>query len=177
MLSERDLYGYEINKLIQQKYVHFTRVSVSTIYYTLDGLESNGYIMKREEKVGNRPARSIYQITSKGKKEFENILNLNLKKENLMVCMNDPYNLPFSLMGRLPPDEVEQLLKKREAMIGDRKIEMMMMRQSIGDLSESDDHSEYDLFTLLLIDRGIAHLEAEEGWIREVIEIITSEEQ
>ncbi len=177
MLSERDLYGYEINKIIQQKYVHFTSVSVSTIYYTLDGLENNGFIMKREEKVGNRPARSIYHITSKGKKEFEKILNRNLRKESLMVCMNDPFNLPFSLMGRLPCTEVQQLLSKRREMITERKTEMEMMRQSVSDLSESDEHPECDLFTLLLIDRGIAHLEAEERWILGVIETVGSEDQ
>jgi len=177
MLIERERYGYEINKLLKEKYALYTRVSSSSIYYTLDRLASEGLISKREEKVGNRPTRSTYSITQTGKKEFRTKLLKMVKREGGKVHQMDPFNLPFSLMDHLPQEilsdyERNYIMEKRRVRVEEQMKELKHLFASIEPLVAKGDDPELDLFTLMLIRRGIVHLQAENRWIKEVIDTI-----
>jgi len=177
MLIERERYGYEINKLLKEKYALYTRVSSSSIYYTLDRLASEGLISKREEKVGNRPTRSTYSITQTGKKEFRTKLLKMVKREGGKVHQMDPFNLPFSLMDHLPQEilsdyERNYIMEKRRVRVEEQMKELKHLFTSIEPLVVKGDDPELDLFTLMLIRRGIVHLQAENRWIKEVIDTI-----
>lgn len=178
MLTERERYGYEISKLLKEKYALYTRVSSSSIYYTLDRLAGDGLISKREEKVGNRPTRSIYTITPLGKKEFRTKLLKMVKREGGKVHQMDPFNLPFSLMDHLPQEilsdyERKYIMEKRKVKVGEKLIDLKHLFTSIEPLVEKGEDPEMDLFTLMLIRRGIVHLQAENRWIKEVIDTIS----
>jgi DNA-binding PadR family transcriptional regulator len=177
LLNERDLYGYEIKHILKEKYSYFTKVSFSTIYYTLDKLEDEGFITKREEKVGNRPTRSIYHITPQGKKEFQMSLLKVLKKEGKRTSLMDPFNLPFSLMGKLPQEVLSdydriRILEGKKSAIGEVRGELKGVCARICEIPEHERGPEMDIYTCLLIKRGIAHMDAELSWIDEVIEEI-----
>ena len=175
LLNEQDMYGYEINNILREKYSHFTRVSFSSIYYTLDRLEENGLITKREEKVGNRPARHIYHITPVGRKEFENILTKAIKKESTRINQQEPFNLPFSLMGRLPVDEATKVLEKRLELVVEEIVAHKDIYVGLTGLHSKKENPQIDLFLLLLVRRGIIHMEAEERWLKECLETIAKE--
>jgi len=177
MLNERERYGYEINKLLKEKYSLYTRVSSSSIYYTLDSLAKEGLITKREEKVGNRPTRSIYSITPVGKKEFRTKLLKMVKREGGKVHQMDPFNLPFSLMDHLPQEilsdyERKYIMEKRRDKVDEQLQGLKHLFTTIEPLVAEGKDPELDLFTLMLIRRGIVHLQAENRWIKEVIDTI-----
>jgi len=175
LLNEQDMYGYEINNILREKYAHFTRVSFSSIYYTLDRLEEKGFITKREEKVGNRPARHIYHITPEGKKEFDKTLTKTVRKESTRIHQQEPFNLPFSLMGRLPVDEAAKVLEKRLELAVEEIVAHKDMYVGLTESHSKKDNPEIDLFLLLLVRRGIIHMEAEERWLKECLETIAKE--
>jgi len=180
LLNERELYGYEINRILREKYSHFTRVSFSTIYYTLDQLTEKGLITKREEKVGNRPVRSIYKITPAGKKEFQKKLLKSIRKEGKRTRHMDPFNLPFSLMGKLPQEILSDydrimLLEERIQEINSVMKELKGYFLKGEPISNEILDPECDMYSSLLIRRGIHHMGAEISWLNEVITKIKNE--
>lgn len=178
LLNEHDLYGYEINTILREKFVYFTKVSFSSVYYTLDKLLVEGLITKREEKVGNRPPRFIYSITQTGRKEYMIKLMKSINREGKRIDQMDPFNLPFSLMGRMPQEimsdfDRKQLLEDRKKAAETLKEELEHMHTKVLDMDKDcKDRPELDSFTTLLIRRGIHHLEAEIKWLNEVLKSI-----
>jgi len=175
LLSDRELYGYEINRILRKKYMRFTRVSFSSIYYTLDRLEKDGLITKREEKVGNRPARHIYRITPEGRAELQKRLPEKIRKEGMKINIFDPFNMPFSLMGKLPESALE-LLKMRLNVVRERLEEVEKHHLILTELKKKKDVPELDAFALTLIRRGILHLKAEKKWLEETIGLLRRKE-
>ena len=174
LLNERELYGYEIKQILKEKYSYFTKVSFSSIYYTLDRLGEEGFITKREEKVGTRPIRSIYKITPAGTKEFRTKLLKALKKEGKRTNLMDPFNLPFSLMGKLPQEilsdyERIRILEEKKQAIVNVRGELQGICNRICEIPEMGRDPEHDTYTCLLIKRGIMHMEADLTWLDEVI--------
>lgn len=68
LLKKREIYGWEIPKLIEKEF-NF-RPGKITPYRVLYRLEKNGFV---KSKVVER--RRVYQITEKGKKELESAKN------------------------------------------------------------------------------------------------------
>lgn len=70
-LLEKDSYGYEINKCIQEKTNYEYELKEATLYSAFRRLEQNGMITSYwgDETTGAR--RRYYSITNKGKKIYE----------------------------------------------------------------------------------------------------------
>ena len=95
-LYNRDSYGYEINKAIQQASNGQYELKEATLYGAFRRLEDNGYIVSYwgDETTGAR--RRYYRCTDKGKefflascKEWENAKNLIDKLINTGVNVNE----------------------------------------------------------------------------------------
>jgi len=67
LLSEKDMYGYEMIENLKQKSNHVFDLKAGTLYPLLHGLESKGYLCSYEERIGAKP-RKYYSLTNKGKK-------------------------------------------------------------------------------------------------------------
>ena len=67
-LKDRELYGWEVQSLIEKKF-NF-KPGLITPYRVLYRLEKDGFV-----KSGLKERRRIYKITGKGKKELENAKN------------------------------------------------------------------------------------------------------
>jgi DNA-binding PadR family transcriptional regulator len=82
LLKDKPKYGYEIRKLIQEKYGF--KPGAVTAYVVLYKLVKGGYIsLKEEKKEGKGPARKYYEITDEGRKlllKGEKFLEETLKK-------------------------------------------------------------------------------------------------
>lgn len=61
-LSERPMHGYEIMKVIGERFSGFYAPSPGVVYPTLQMLEDDGHIKARKEK-----GKKIYQITKSGR--------------------------------------------------------------------------------------------------------------
>lgn len=70
MLVEGQMYAYEINKKLEEKF-GFSTATV-TVYVVLYKMQREGLIRVREEKsVLGRPDRKYYEITERGRKVFQ----------------------------------------------------------------------------------------------------------
>lgn len=106
-ISERDCSGYDIMTLIRQRELdRWAKISTSTIYNRLNRLERNGFLEGRNEREGNRPERTTYSITEKGREL--------LKKEvvkHLIGFNDDPRTLGYAFLYATDPIEVARTLE------------------------------------------------------------------
>jgi len=113
LLHERPLYGYEIKHIIEEHMGDWTSVAFGSIYFALDRLSEERYVEKvATEHSGNRPSRSVYQITPAGREEF-----LRLLRESWQKFERTYYEIDMCLffLDRLPVDEVKGYLRRRVA--------------------------------------------------------------
>ena len=57
LLNENDMHGYRLNEYVNQAMGLYTEIKKSTVYYTLDKLEKDGYVEQEVERKGRRPER------------------------------------------------------------------------------------------------------------------------
>jgi PadR family transcriptional regulator len=69
LLSEREMYGYEIARAIQAITANAIAVGEGVLYPTLHALEMRGLLRARRKRVDGR-TRVYYSMTSKGRRRF-----------------------------------------------------------------------------------------------------------
>ncbi len=74
LLSEKDMYGYEMIDTLRQKSQNVFELKAGTLYPLLHGLEDKGMLTSYEQEYAGK-SRKYYSITRNGKKL------LNQKKE------------------------------------------------------------------------------------------------
>lgn len=74
LLREGPKHGYEIKLKIKEILFLFAGIDIKSIYYPLRVLEKKGMVAKKTDKAGRRPQRFVYQLTSRGRKRFEELL-------------------------------------------------------------------------------------------------------
>ena len=71
LLNERDMYGYELVKEMDQRSDHHLQMKEGTLYPALHKLEKQEYIEFYWQNQAKGPARKYYRITEHGKKILE----------------------------------------------------------------------------------------------------------
>ena len=67
LLRERPLYGYEIKHIIEDHMGDWTNIAFGSIYFALKKLAEEGFVERAAvEREGNRPSRTVYQLTPAG---------------------------------------------------------------------------------------------------------------
>ncbi|MEC5425529.1 PadR family transcriptional regulator [Virgibacillus sp. C22-A2] len=66
LLNERDMYGYELVKEMDQRSEHHLQMKEGTLYPALHKLEKQEYIEYYWQHQEKGPARKYYRITSEG---------------------------------------------------------------------------------------------------------------
>lgn len=66
MLSLEPMSGYDMKKFTKEVFSHFWSESYGQIYTNLKILLKDGWVIYKEEKDGNRPAKKVYEITDLG---------------------------------------------------------------------------------------------------------------
>lgn len=156
-LSERPMHPYEISSTLRQRGKEASiKLNFGSLYSVVTALEKHGLITERERiREGNRPERTVYEITRDGEAEFEDWL-----AELLRTPTPDPSSLEsaLSLMAGLPPDEAASLLEERAT-----RLELEKGRVE-SDLAWSRDHGLPDVFLVEAIYRA-AMLGAERDFV------------
>lgn len=94
ILNIQDATGYEIKKLSTEgEFQHFVEVSFGSIYPALSKLEQDGMVSSHIATQDGKPNRKIYSITTQGKSEFINLINVlpkpdKFKSEFLLLSLN-----------------------------------------------------------------------------------------
>ncbi len=111
LLKSKPLYGYELKQVIEEHMGDWTSIAFGSIYFALNKLNEEGFVERvSEEKSGNRPSRSIFQITERGNGEFTRILKeiwLNNDRQYY------PLDIALAFSDSLPANEIKGYIKKR----------------------------------------------------------------
>lgn len=83
-------HGYRLKQIIQTQISDFAQIKLPNIYYHLEKMNHDGYVSAESEKDGNRPEKTVFSVTEKGKRFFQNLL-----KE----MMKDDLNFEFPMDG------------------------------------------------------------------------------
>ena len=153
MLLQHDMYGYQINELIDAHLGSSITLTKPTAYRLLHNMAEQGWISYREEKVGKRPTRRIYTITEIGEIKFQELLKSCLGQYEPAEITS---TVCIAFLDTLPLEEVLPLLERRRAAIEELIVSMK---------SDQGHHGGFQ-FT---IDHQIRHLETDLEWISELI--------
>lgn len=112
LLLERDMHPYEITLVMRERnYDHMMKLQMGSLYYAVDKLGQEGYIEAREViRSSDRPDKTIYRITDKGKALFEQLILQQIKKTDQIF---NPLYLALALSRHIDQDKVEQRLAER----------------------------------------------------------------
>ena len=75
LLTEADMYGYQISQLISERSKNAIEVPEGSMYPTLYRLLDNGYISDKRVQVGKRMTRVYYHLEPSGRERFREMLS------------------------------------------------------------------------------------------------------
>lgn len=163
-LRQRPFYGYELKSNIEEHMGDWTNIAFGSIYFALAKLSEEGYIEKvSTEQSGNRPSRSIYQITETGRHEFMRLLRQVWAEHERQFF---PLDIGVFYMDALPRNEVIKYLQDRV-----ERLEGTLLY-----LQEHQRHQtareDVPRLANVIFTHTRLHLEAELSWTRELLENI-----
>ena len=108
LLYERDLYGYEIEQMIEDRQMrNWTRIGFSSIYNSLNLLEKRGVICSRYEKEHGSPRRKVYHLPEQQK---ETVLELIRSLLSSPTWEGSESSLGMAFSNYLSKNEIEDAL-------------------------------------------------------------------
>jgi DNA-binding PadR family transcriptional regulator len=162
ILKNKPLHGYEIKHIIEKHMGDWTNIAFGSIYFALNMLNKEGYVEQDTvEKVGNRPSRSIYKITEKGRKEF---LNLLRKTWETIERIYFPLDIALAFSNNLPEKEVKEYIGKRIIYLEETTKHIKEHKKEQLGKKYVPKSAEY-VFT-----HAEFHLEAEYKWLNSLLE-------
>ncbi|WP_348525203.1 ATP-binding cassette domain-containing protein [Luteimicrobium album] len=161
-LWEKPMYPYEITTTLRQRGKDDSiRLNFGSLYSVIKSLEKHGLITEqRAEREGNRPERTVYEITDDGRTEAHDWL-----REILAVPEREYPTLEagLSLVGLLEPPEAADLLRARVATL-DTTI---ASRRTV---LEQTRHAGLPEVFAIEADYHLALLQAERDWVERLVE-------
>jgi|SRR5690554_2325437 len=162
ILSQQPLHGYEIKHIIEDHMGDWTDIKFGSIYFALSKLAEAGDIEVVEENhSGKRPAKTIYQITSKGQTEFLRLLKKMWTEDKQTIY---PFDIAIFFMNKLTKDEVEKYLKSRIEALEEKLIFLK---------EHKDEHQKSPYIpqqVFAIINHSYLHLEAELKWVEQLLQ-------
>ncbi len=160
LLKKSPCHGYEIKKKAKDELGLFSSLENKSFYYPLSQMEKKGFITKKKESGKDGPARYIYSITEKGKKEFSKLaLNTLVSQRRPFIDIDIPlYFLPF--------------LEKKEV-LARLRLRKRFLEKVKGWLADNLElPKKYPVHQRILLKHHLNLLNAEEGFVAEIIETI-----
>ncbi len=74
LLSEREMYGYELTQTVARRSGGVVEVPEGSLYPTMYKLGEKGYVTDERRQVGKRQVRVYYSLTEKGKEQLDLML-------------------------------------------------------------------------------------------------------
>jgi DNA-binding PadR family transcriptional regulator len=161
LLFEGARYGYEIEKVIEQRHMRYwTEVGFSSIYYVLKRMETKRFI-KSEMKAGadGKPARKIYTMTPAGKTAFKAKVTDLLSADERVVS---PFDLGITFCEALSAPELSACFAKRLEFLSTQLdwTQKLFERGKTGNRRPG---------VIAKFSRRMAIIKAETAWIREFV--------
>jgi DNA-binding PadR family transcriptional regulator len=108
------LHGHQIRQQAQSDRTEtWTDIKVGSVYGALKRLASEGLVREvRTERVGNRPERTVYEITSEGKRALAAVHDTALRKLDHHF---DPFDLALAQSRHIADEDLERVVANRLA--------------------------------------------------------------
>jgi DNA-binding PadR family transcriptional regulator len=108
------LHGHQIRHQAQSDRTDmWADVPVGSLYGALKRLAHEGLVAEvRTERVGNRPERTVYEITREGHRALDAVRDQALRE---LVLRNDPFDLALAQSRDLPEETLTQIVDHRLA--------------------------------------------------------------
>ncbi|MDR3577780.1 MAG: PadR family transcriptional regulator [Anaerolineaceae bacterium] len=161
LLTERQLYGYEIKQIIEEHMGDWTSIAFGSIYFALDKLAEEGFVDKvATEQAGSRPSRSVYKVTNAGKDEF-----LRLLRESWQSIEHEYFEIDVCLffLERLSRSEVKGYLRTR----------LNKLERILGELETHETkqfkNPDVPAQARAIFEHSKMHIQSEVNWTRELL--------
>jgi DNA-binding PadR family transcriptional regulator len=114
LLLDRDMHPYEIGQTMKERNMHlYMKIQEGSLYYAVDQLKKDGYIAAVEViREPNRPDKTIYRITDKGRELFQELL---LQQFTMKTIMEHPVYSALQFAGHGDQAKIAELLEHRIA--------------------------------------------------------------
>lgn len=150
-------HGYQIKKLIGEQLEDFTQIKLPTVYYHLEKMEASGLITSTSERQGERPEKTVYQVSEAGTDKF---------KELLIQSLQIKYRPTFDIDGTFYfSDSLDN-----SALVDSLEKHIIAMKKTLEKLDthhkETMEHipEPYQIFTNIIFKHHIMHYKAELTW-------------
>lgn len=156
------IHGYEVRRELERwRAEEWAHVAYGSIYSALKTMAEEGLVAATgTEQVGNRPARTAYAITARGRDEFARLLRQAWWEPQPLI---DPFQVALTFMHRLPRDELLDALRYRAE----------RLRVGLAGFTAALRHAPWPAETPRHIAENFrlatAHMETELRWIEEAI--------
>ena len=164
LLRERPLYGYEIKRIIEEHMGDWTNIAFGSIYFALAKLAEEGFIKKaatRQE--GNRPSRSIYQISDSGREEFMHLLHETWSDVERHYFA---FDIGLAFIEALPIEEVKGHLHGRIGQLESSLQHLYAHQEEVLAMKEVSRKAS------AIFEHSRVHLEAELAWTQGLLKKI-----
>ncbi|MFJ9352006.1 PadR family transcriptional regulator [Streptomyces sp. NPDC101237] len=156
-LLQGPMHPYEIAQTMRRQGKDTsTRINYGSLYTVMRNLEKHGFVEVADvERQGNRPERTVYGITDAGREETVHWLS------DLVAVPVKEYPIfetALSLLGALPPDEVQRLLEER---LGTLEVEVTGGRAVLEKLRET-----LPRLFVVEVEYHLHMMEAQTAWVR-----------
>jgi DNA-binding PadR family transcriptional regulator len=114
LASAGPLHGHQIRQQAQSDRTEaWSDVRVGSVYGALKRLANEDLVREvRTERVGNRPERTIYEITPEGRRALAAVKDEALRE---LVRHNDPFDLALTQSADIADEELEHVVANRLA--------------------------------------------------------------
>ena len=125
------LHGHQIRQQDQsERTEQWADVQVGSVYGALKRLASEELIREvRTERVGNRPERTVYEITGEGRRALAAVRDQALRE---LTRTNDPFDLALAQSRDLPEEVLTEIVANRLA-------GLRVLESSLRHRAETDD--------------------------------------
>jgi DNA-binding PadR family transcriptional regulator len=149
------LHGHQIRQQAQSDRTEiWTDIKVGSLYGALKRLANEGLVREaRTERVGNRPERTVYEITPEGRRALSAVRYAALRE---LDWRNDPFDLALTQSRDIADEDLEQIVANRLAGL---RVRLASMRQD-AELAEPHVNEAERMVIAHLIERA----EAEVRW-------------
>jgi len=163
-LYEQPMHPYQISTTLKERAKEQSiKLNYGSLYTVINALEKAGFVeVQGREQQGQRPERTVYEITGEGLAELQDWMRELLSNP---IKEYPRFEAALSLMPTLPPEEVVGLLQERQ----DR---LKAKAQAIRDGLQRSGGQGIDRLFTIEVEYELAMMEAERRWVIGLIKII-----
>jgi DNA-binding PadR family transcriptional regulator len=171
LLSEKPCHGYELRQEVERRlYATYINLSGGSLYYNLGQLERAGYVEKAwAEQKGRYPTRQIYQLTPAGRDYLQTELRRLLFDAEAREKLFDPLNTALAFGHLVGTDELRDALTA-QLKWAQKQAAWVMEQRAYWRTRE------IALTQTKIIEHGLAHLQAEIGWLEKFLHDLEAQE-